>query len=69
MELAPEHILLAMLEDSGMDGIWSRLKLDKQALITFVEEYLNRLAVVPDSDGQPIFNRYTVEGYSKALDL
>ena len=69
VELAAEHILLAMLDDSGMDGIWTRVHADKQALIRFVEEYLKRLAVVPDSDGQPIFNRYVIEGYTKALDV
>ena len=41
VELAAEHILLAMLDDSGMDGIWSRLKADKTQLAAFVEEYLN----------------------------
>ena len=68
VELAPEHLLMVMLEDSGLDGIWSRLNIDKQELAAFVKEYEGRLAVVPDSDGQPILNRYIVEGYTKALD-
>lgn len=67
VEIAPEHVLLAMLDDNGLDGIWSRLNCDKQKMIAFVEGYLNRLAVVPDSDGQPIINRYVIEAYSKGL--
>ena len=68
VEVAPEHILLAMLDDSNMDGIWSRIGVDKQALASFVKDYEKRLAVVKDSDGQPILNRYVVEGYTKALE-
>ena len=69
VEIAPEHVLLAMLEDNGLDGIWSRLGCDKQKMIAFVQGYLNRLAVVPDSDGQPIINRYVIEAYSKGLQI
>ncbi len=68
VELAPEHVLLAMAEDSGMDGIWSRVGVDKGQLIELAKEYISKLAVVPDSDGQPILNRYVTEGYMKALD-
>ena len=28
-ELNPEHILAAMAEDTGLDGIWQRLKINK----------------------------------------
>ena len=69
VEIAPEHVLLAMLEDNGLDGIWQRLGCDKQKMIAFVQGYLNRLAVVPDSDGQPIINRYVIEAYSKGLQI
>ncbi|MBR4455754.1 MAG: AAA family ATPase [Solobacterium sp.] len=69
VELTPEHILLAMLEDNGMDGLWSRLGAKKEELIPFVEKYMKQLAVVPDSDGQPLLNRYVTEGYTKALDF
>ena len=61
VEIAPEHVLLAMLDDNGLDGIWSRLNCDKQKMIAFVEGYLNRLAVVPDSDRIP-FCIYSAPG-------
>jgi ATP-dependent Clp protease ATP-binding subunit ClpB len=66
-ELAPEHILAAMLEDSGLDGIWERLKLNKQELLEFVRGYLERLTTTSSAD-QPMLSRYVSEGYSHALD-
>jgi ATP-dependent Clp protease ATP-binding subunit ClpB len=66
-ELAPEHILVAMLEDSGLDGIWERLKLNKQELLEFVRGYLERLTTTSSAD-QPMLSRYVSEGYSHALD-
>jgi len=66
-ELAPEHILAAMLEDSGLDGIWERLNLNKQELLEFVRGYLERLTTTSSAD-QPMLSRYVSEGYSHALD-
>ena len=66
-ELCAEHILAAMLEDSGLDGIWSRLNADKQAMLGVVRGYTEKL---PSSSGnsQPNVSRYVIEGYSKGLD-
>ncbi len=66
-ELCAEHILLAMLEDNGLDGIWSRLNCDKKALTAMVNRYISRLAVTGEA-AQPMLSRYVNEGYTKALD-
>jgi ATP-dependent Clp protease ATP-binding subunit ClpB len=66
-ELAPEHILSAMAEDTGLDGIWSRLKINKQQLITFLNGLIDKLPTQTDA-GQPMLSRQVSEGYTKALD-
>ena len=66
-EVTIEHILLAMVEEDGLDGIWMRLNIDKQAFKAIVESYMEKL---PSSSGasQPDVSRYVIEGYSKGLD-
>ena len=66
-ELTVEHILSAMLEDDSLDGIWSRLHIDKKALKELVRLYLQKLTVTSGS-GQPVLSRYVSEAYSHALD-
>jgi len=66
-ELTPEHILAAMLEDAGLDGIWSRLNLDKAKLLELVNHYLQQLPKVSEA-GQPMLSRSVNEGYTRALD-
>lgn len=67
-ELSVEHLLKTMLEDSGLDGIWQRLSLDKNTLLRITDEYLKKLPTM-SHNGQPDVSRYVVEGYSKGLDL
>lgn len=67
-ELTAEHVLLAMLEDNGLDGIWQRIGADKNEMRKFVEGYVNRLATTTDTSGQPLLSRYLTEGYMKAMD-
>ena len=66
-ELSAEHILTAMIEDSGLDGIWERLQLDKEELLALVRQFMNRLPSV-SSAGDPVLSRYVSEGYSNALN-
>ena len=66
-EVTPEHILSAMLEDDTLDGIWERLQIDKSALLTFVQERLERLPKV-DGANELRLDRYSSEGYQKALE-
>ena len=66
-ELSPEHILYAMTEDAGLDGIWERLDINKDELLDYIRQCTDRLPSV--SSGEPRLNRYVSEGYSKALDL
>ncbi|MBQ6222034.1 MAG: AAA family ATPase [Solobacterium sp.] len=66
-ELAPEHILLAMLEDTNLDGIWSRINADKRAMMSVVEGSLRKLSRIAENV-QPDISRYVIEGYSKGLD-
>ncbi|MCR5230268.1 MAG: AAA family ATPase [Solobacterium sp.] len=66
-ELSAEHILLAMLEDSGLDGIWSRINCDKNSMTALVNRSISRLPVTGES-AQPMLSRYVNEGYTKALD-
>ena len=65
-ELSAEHILSAMVEDSGLDGIWDRLGINKQELAALVNRYLGRLSS-STSASEPTLSRYVAEGYSKAL--
>ena len=39
-ELCIEHIIASMLEDNGLDGIWSRLGIDKEDALKFTENYI-----------------------------
>ncbi len=66
-ELSAEHILLAMLEDSGLDGIWSRINCDKNSMTALVNRSISRLPVTGES-AQPMLSRYVNEGYTKALN-
>ena len=66
-ELTPEHVLAAMIEDNGLDGIWERVKGDKAKMLEFVNGYLSRLSSTTDST-QPALSRYLSEGYTHALD-
>ncbi len=66
-ELAPEHILMAMLEDDGLDGIWQRLNIRKSDLINLVQTCLDRLPASSEN-GQPVLSRYVSDAYGKALD-
>ena len=67
-ELTAEHILQAMIEDNGLDGIWQRVNADKNELMAFAESYVNRLPSTNDSTGQPLLSRYVTEAYTRALD-
>lgn len=66
-ELCAEHILTAMLEDDGLDGIFTRLQVEKADLLAVVQEYLKQLPVV--SNAQPSMNRFVGEGYRNAKEL
>ena len=66
-ELSAEHILAAMIEDSGLDGIWERLQINKDELLALVRQFMNRLPSV-SSAGDPALSRYVSEGYSNALN-
>ena len=66
-ELCIEHILASMLEDNGLDGIWSRLNINKEDALSFVQSYLNKLPS-SSSSSQPNVSRFVSEAYSKALD-
>lgn len=65
-ELCPEHVLSAMLNDSGLDGIWERMKLNKNELIQSAEQAVDRLP--ESSQDQPSLSSSLNSGYQKALD-
>lgn len=65
-ELCMEHILAAMLEDDGLDGIFERLNLDKNTLVSIVKDYAKQLPVV--SNSQPTLNRYCNTAWQKAKE-
>ncbi|MBR4162965.1 MAG: type VI secretion system ATPase TssH, partial [Solobacterium sp.] len=65
-ELTVEHILEAMLEDSGLDGIWDRLKLNKNELLAFVRGYVAKLPGV-SSGSEPLLSRHVSQSYTNAL--
>lgn len=66
-EISAEHILIAMLEDDGLDGIFERLHLDKMQLLKVVNKYQQQLPSTTSSM-QPMLSRYVNEAYNKALD-
>ena len=56
-ELCIEHIIASMLEDNGLDGIWSRLGIDKEDALKFTENYIRRLPS-SSSSSQPNISRF-----------
>ena len=66
-ELSCEHILAAMIEDGGLEGIFERLSVDRDELLSFVNEYLKRLPSVSGSS-EPRLSRHVSAAYTKALD-
>ena len=66
-ELCIEHIIASMLEDNGLDGIWSRLGIDKEDALKFTENNIRRLPS-SSSSSQPNISRFVADAYSKALD-
>ncbi len=66
-ELCIEHILQAMLEDDGLDGIFERLQLNKNELLSIVKDYIDRLPVV--SGSQPALNRYCHKAWQNAKGI
>ena len=66
-ELTPEHILLAMLEDTNLDGIWTRLHAEKSALTGFTEKAVQKLPRT-SSASQPNIAQHVIDGYLKGLD-
>lgn len=66
-EIAPEHLLDAILEDTGSDGIWQRLNVTKNEMVTLVEKALGELASV-SGNTEPALSRYVNYAYQNALD-
>jgi ATP-dependent Clp protease ATP-binding subunit ClpB len=66
-ELDVEHVLAAMLEDNGLDGIWQRVGADKDAMLQMVNEYIRRLSATTDA-GQPVLSGSLNRAYGSALD-
>ncbi len=66
-EISTEHVFMAMLEDDGLNGIWQRVQVDKQAMTSFVHEALNRMSTTSDN-GQPAMSPALNSAYGKALD-
>ena len=66
-ELCMEHILASMLEDDGLDGIFERLNLNKNDLLSVVKDYLQQLPVV--SNAQPSLNRYCAKAWQNAKGI
>ncbi len=66
-EISVEHILNAMLESDALDGIWSRVNVDKQKALEIVRQAISRLATTSDV-GQPSFSRPLMDAYVKAMD-
>jgi ATP-dependent Clp protease ATP-binding subunit ClpB len=66
-EITPEHILAAILEDDTVNGLWERLNLDKSQLLTFVQEYLAKIATV-EGNNQLSLSSHAYQAYQKALD-
>lgn len=66
-ELCIEHILQAMLEDDSLDGIFERLSVNKNELLSAVKEYAKQLPVV--SNSQPSLNRYCAMAWQKAKEI
>jgi len=65
-EIDVSHVLSAMLEDSSLDGIWTRLDVNKSDVKTVVDSYLRRLPQV-QGNSQPGVSRYLESGYQNAL--
>ncbi|SJZ73951.1 ATP-dependent Clp protease ATP-binding subunit [Anaerorhabdus furcosa] len=65
-EIATEHILHEMFLDDGLDGLWKRLEVNKEPLLSLVDTYMERLPKV-DQVPQPMMSRYIVNGYNEAL--
>ncbi|MEG0169825.1 ATP-dependent Clp protease ATP-binding subunit [Anaerorhabdus sp.] len=65
-EIATEHILHELLLDDGLDGLWKRLEVNKEPLLTLVNQYMERLPKV-DQVSQPMMSRYVASGYNQAL--
>ena len=66
-ELTPEHVLSAMLEDEGLNGIWERVGADKDAMLRMANEAIERLSTTTDG-GQPVLSSQLNRGYQQALD-
>lgn len=66
-EITIAHMLAAMTEDSGLDGIWQRLNADKQEVNRLAGQALDRLPTA-SGNGQPAISRLLNEAYSRALE-
>ena len=64
-EIGPEHIFSSMLKDDNLDGIFERLNIDKEELITLTDQSLKSLAVVEGSN-EPRLSRDVITAYSNA---
>lgn len=67
-ELSVEHILQAMFEDDSLDGIWSRLNMDKETCLTLIQHYMDKLPST-SSNRQPDVSNDVITGYSKGMDF
>lgn len=65
-EITAEHILYAMAEEDGLDGIWQRTGVDKDELLSLLEDAVNRLPSVSGSS-EPAVSRDLSQGYANAL--
>lgn len=66
-EVTSAHIIKAMAEDDTLDGIFERIHVDKQAVISFLSDKLKEMPTVSGSD-QLNLSRYASMGYQKAMD-
>ena len=64
-EICPEHILSCMLNGDNLDGIFTRLNIDKEELIPLIENSLNNLPRV-EGNNEPRLNRDVITAYSNA---
>ncbi|MFV0552725.1 MAG: ATP-dependent Clp protease ATP-binding subunit [Anaerorhabdus sp.] len=65
-ELSIEHVLHELVVDDGLDGLWKRLNIQKETLLTIINRYMDRLPRV-DIQPEPRMSKNVYDAYKKAM--
>lgn len=65
-ELSIEHVLHELVVDDGLDGLWKRLNIQKETLLTIINRYMDRLPRV-DIQPEPRMSKNVYDAYQKAM--